>query len=513
MKVEVQQRMAEMVDQFNKLVDEHRYAEAEVVANRLYEMAPDELVAQQIKKQAKMIRRERWSRDINAQSEKAWPMDMLDIRRRRRPRPLAGLEHGLRASAPTGTDVKTSQVAESTDSRAASIKELEIEQKLKTPVLPRYDETPLTKVVESLSQLAGVNIHLDPRGLEQEGVRSDTPITLNLPQEISLKSALQLILEPLHLTYTIKDEVLKITSEQIRDGDLKIAPYSGGRPGGPHSELRAEQQHGPAGADQRRLRRDGRRRRGVPGPMAVVAGRPAGPASRPMPPERDAQQFAANPAACAQSAAASRSTAGPGGLGGAATADFDSLIDLIISTVEHESWMENGTGEGEIQPFPTNLSLVISQTQRVHEQIADLLEQLRRLQDLQVTIEVRFIRLTDSFFERIGVDFDFNIEDGTGISTNATCQSLPPEPRSSHRAPAPRWVSSRPAARLPQLHGRSRHCRSGRAASGWPTPQFGAFRRRRRHVRLRHSQRHRSVLPDRSRRKAIAERTCCRRPR
>ncbi|HMP06075.1 MAG TPA: hypothetical protein PJ982_06980 [Lacipirellulaceae bacterium] len=80
--------------------------------------------------------------------------------------------------------------------------------------------------------------------------------------------------------------------------------------------------------------------------------------------------------------------------------------------------MENGTGEGEIQPFPNNLSLVISQTQRVHEQIADLLEQLRRLQDLQVTIEVRFIRLTDSFFERIGIDFDFNIEDRSGISTN-----------------------------------------------------------------------------------------------
>jgi general secretion pathway protein D len=106
---------------------------------------------------------------------------------------------------------------------------------------------------------------------------------------------------------------------------------------------------------------------------------------------------------------------GPGGLGGAASADFDSLIDLIVSTVEHESWMENGTGEGEIQPFPTNLSLVVSQTQRVHEQIADLLEQLRRLQDLQVTIEVRFIRLTDSFFERIGVDFDFNVRNRSGF--------------------------------------------------------------------------------------------------
>ena len=98
-------------------------------------------------------------------------------------------------------------------------------------------------------------------------------------------------------------------------------------------------------------------------------------------------------------------------MGGAASADFDSLIDLIVSTVATETWAENGGGEAEIRPFPTNLSLVISQTQAVHEQIADLLEQLRRLQDLQVTIEVRFIRLNDSFFERIGIDFDVNIDD------------------------------------------------------------------------------------------------------
>jgi hypothetical protein len=55
------------------------------------------------------------------------------------------------------------------------------------------------------------------------------------------------------------------------------------------------------------------------------------------------------------------------------------------------------------------LSLVISQTEDVHEEIVDLLEQLRRNQDLQVTIEVRFITLSDTFFERIGVDFDFNV--------------------------------------------------------------------------------------------------------
>jgi hypothetical protein len=44
-----------------------------------------------------------------------------------------------------------------------------------------------------------------------------------------------------------------------------------------------------------------------------------------------------------------------GGAGGAANADFDSLIDLIQSTVEYDTWMENGSGEGEIQPFPTGV--------------------------------------------------------------------------------------------------------------------------------------------------------------
>jgi len=44
-----------------------------------------------------------------------------------------------------------------------------------------------------------------------------------------------------------------------------------------------------------------------------------------------------------------------GAQGGGAQADFDSLIDLITSTVETDSWMENGTGQGEIQPFPNGV--------------------------------------------------------------------------------------------------------------------------------------------------------------
>ena len=109
---------------------------------------------------------------------------------------------------------------------------------------------------------------------------------------------------------------------------------------------------------------------------------------------------------------------GPPSVGGGQQ-NFQPLIELIQSTVAADSWDTVG-GPGAIRQFDTNLSLVISQTQEVHDEIADLLEQLRRLQDLQVTIEVRFITLADTFFERIGVDFDFNIQTGVNQPLNMT---------------------------------------------------------------------------------------------
>ena len=118
---------------------------------------------------------------------------------------------------------------------------------------------------------------------------------------------------------------------------------------------------------------------------------------------------------------------GPPTVGGS-QADFQSLIDLIQNTVSPQTWNTVG-GPGAIQPFATNLSIVVSQTQEVHDEIANLLEQLRRLQDLQVTIEVRFISLNDTFFERIGVDFDFNIQ--TNVNEPLNMSAVPTQTNGS----------------------------------------------------------------------------------
>ena len=88
--------------------------------------------------------------------------------------------------------------------------------------------------------------------------------------------------------------------------------------------------------------------------------------------------------------------------------DLESLITLITSTIEPESWDKLG-GTGAIEPFETNFSLVISQSERVHEQIADLLEQIRRVMDLQVVMSVESFHIEDEkTWQLLATDFELN---------------------------------------------------------------------------------------------------------
>ena len=59
--------------------------------------------------------------------------------------------------------------------------------------------------------------------------------------------------------------------------------------------------------------------------------------------------------------------------------EFDAtlLMAHIQNTVEPDSWMSSGKGDAEMQPFPKNNSLVVSQTQANHEKLRNLLESLR----------------------------------------------------------------------------------------------------------------------------------------
>jgi general secretion pathway protein D len=415
--LETQNKLAEMVEQFNKLMDEKRFPEAEVVARQARDISPNESVVVSMLEKARLARSIAEDLSLRERSEAGFLGAMQSVGD-------SGVAFDDREPIVFGDVRKWSQLTKSRQrwleqQNRLSPVEQEIQRSLSKPVEAKFINRPLTEVMDMLGRMAGVNVYLDPQGLHAEGVTSDTQVTLNLTQPISLKSALELVLSPLGLGYVIQNEVLRITSEQTRNANTYAKVYYVADLVMPIPNFVPSYNLGLPGAIRESLNAMGfgLTPRSMAGPLTIAKNE-----GQPTAPQTSAEilaqinQFGPNSTNVpTPGARATSSVGGPGGLGGGVVADFDSLIDLITLTISPQSWDDVG-GPGSIEGFDTNLSLVVSQTQDVHEQIADLLEQLRRLQDLQVTIEVRFITLADNFFERIGVDFDFAIDDNSNLN-------------------------------------------------------------------------------------------------
>ncbi len=78
------------------------------------------------------------------------------------------------------------------------------------------------------------------------------------------------------------------------------------------------------------------------------------------------------------------------------------IIGLIVSTIEPESWSGNG-GKGMIAAREGMLGdIVVTHILGIHRQVEDLLAALRSSADLQISIEARFIAVSDNFLESFG---------------------------------------------------------------------------------------------------------------
>ncbi|MEI8367054.1 MAG: hypothetical protein WCJ31_01375 [Planctomycetia bacterium] len=413
-KVEVDQRLAMIVDEYNTMIDERRYPEAEALAKKAAQLAPDNPVVRQLLSQSRMIRRLDTQKSIASDKENGFIEAMVDVDRSGTPF-VGPIE--FPATKAWEDLTKNRNRLEGEGRGRASPAEAAIHKKLSAQVVAVHRAEPLAAVLDSLAKQADVPIHLDMVGMESEGVRSDTPVTISLEQKITLKSALKLLLEPLHLDYCVKDEVLKVTSPRLMKGQVFSISYQVADLVIPIPNFISDDT-GLDGAIN-----GGYSRLSTLSNLSVHTGPAPGAVARagtdtPLDGNNLAQIPGGGNAPQVGSSGGVPLFGGGSAVGGS-QADFASLIDLIQNTVAPQSWNTVG-GQGAIQPFPTNLSIVVSQTQEVHDEIADLLQQLRRLQDLQVAIEVRFIRLNDTFFERIGVDFDFNIQSNVRDPLNMT---------------------------------------------------------------------------------------------
>jgi hypothetical protein len=168
-----------------------------------------------------------------------------------------------------------------------------------------FSDEPLDNVVNFLQDEYGIPIQIDEPAMEDAGLTRDEPVTVNV-RNVTLRSALRLLLKTKQMTYVIRDEVMIITTPEEAESELIACVY-----------------------DVRDL----------------VGG------------SRDIREIKA-------------------------------LADAIVSCVARDSWTVHKGGEAEIRTLRPGL-LVISQTQAVHEQIAELLSAIRKTlrQPIQLPVD------------------------------------------------------------------------------------------------------------------------------
>ena len=109
---------------------------------------------------------------------------------------------------------------------------------------------------------------------------------------------------------------------------------------------------------------------------------------------------------------------GMGGMGGYGQSSgyiAQDLVTLVEESIDPMSWYDlNEDADGSIFPYPTQQpkKLAVYNTPEVHTEIEKLLEALRKSLGHQVSVEARFLVVSENFLEEIGLDVDFNVNLG-----------------------------------------------------------------------------------------------------
>ncbi len=319
-------------------------------------------------------------------------------------------------------------------------KERAIEYRLKQPISLNFNNTPLRDAISSIAIQSGIQVVPDLRALQEAKVNLDAPLS-GSADNINMKNALNILLKPMRLSYVIEDQVLKITTENYTIGRLVRITY-------PIADLIVPVEDHPLPDQLDMIKVLARADRLVEIGYTYGVGMSGFGMNPGMPVSSHGQGLGG--------AFGSQSGQPGGGAPRPRTKDTiaQELKDLIQNTVSKNTWEDMG-GTGGIQYFPMGLALVITQTQEVQEEVQLLLETLRKLQDLQVSVELRAVLVSETFFERIGVDFNMNI--------------LPPISRTQPNLLNNTFV---PAPFLNQT-GRGLNMVSGLTSAGTLTPDLG----------------------------------------
>ena len=414
--VQIDEEVSALVDDFNNLMRDKRYPEAETIAKQVAALKPSSSIATSMLHVSRMGTRLQINNDIQLAKEDGFVREFSNVNEAMTP-----MDTSVPLVMPDATHwerIRESREGTTADS-IYSESELRIRDQLSSTVSVQYANEPLGEVLDDLSALADIPVVADYAAMATVGVTLDTPVNFSVNHDLRLQSVLNLTLEPIGLTYVIRDDVLLITSIENKRSKTFEKAYPVGDLVMPITNSAGSYDDGLAGAIRAAYQATMPQARVQLAPVSMMGGPMASAAPSSMVP-----QTMVNPAAFNTGGNASvlgQYSPMGGGIGappsmgnavagGGSLADFSTLMQLIQTTIEPDTWEALG-GNSTMFPYAQNLSLVVSTTSDVHDQIVDLLESLRRLQNLQIAIEVRFITLSDDFAENIGVDFDLQFDD------------------------------------------------------------------------------------------------------
>jgi type II secretory pathway component GspD/PulD (secretin) len=379
------EKVADLMKQYKTFMDEGKYTEAVAVAMKMQEVNPDDPAVTNAYETARTRRALTRENDALKMKEIGVSDSSIGLVQSATPPTMEHMDH---PEYPKDWQLKTHDRKKWTSlpARLPTKEDKEVTSKLDMTVSVDFKNKPLGDALNELRAMTSINIVPDMVNLQTDNVSLDQPVTMSL-DKVRLKTALDLLLKNARLTYIVHDGVLLVTTPAGQKGrnERKIFAVA---------DLIVPVDNMANVADGRLKGND--TTKAVTELLSGLG-------------NSNLQVNVANPPGSAGyiPGGGQQPTSGKSQRQAGQTME-EQLMKLIVDTIEPQSWDVMG-GSGHIEFYPLNMTLVVSQTPDIQEQIQQLLERLRDLQNLQVTVEVRFLTLSEDFYERIGVDFDINI--------------------------------------------------------------------------------------------------------
>ena len=144
--VEVDNRVAMLVEEYNQLMDQRRFAEADVIARKADEIAHDNPVVQQLLVSSRLMRNVANSLDLRSAKEQGF-VDALDSVERSST-PFDDSKPYQFPSIREWEKLANRRRSFPADQPVRNEREIEIQKKLKTPVSLQFEDAPLSQVLE-----------------------------------------------------------------------------------------------------------------------------------------------------------------------------------------------------------------------------------------------------------------------------------------------------------------------------------------------------------------------------